>query len=105
MDHELAEFAARLPPRLKVRGRALRYVQVQLARRYLPPEVLTRKKHGFSSALPYLLKGELDTLYEVFLRNTELAQDGLLRQAAIDRLVGTNIEEAKQITGIDYGCF
>ena len=36
MDHELAEFAARLPARLKVRGRSLRYIQVQLAKRYLP---------------------------------------------------------------------
>ena len=87
MDHEVAEFAARLPARLKVRGRTLRYIQVQLARKYLPPEVLTRKKQGFSSALPYLLKRELDMLYEVFLKDTELARDGILRQSGIDHLV------------------
>ena len=67
-------------------------------------EVLTRKKQGFSSALPYLLKGELDTLYEVFLKNTELAQDGRLRQAGIDRLVDQH-RKGEADHGIDYGCF
>lgn len=87
MDHELAEFAARLPARLKVRGRRLRYIQVELAKRYLPPEVLARKKQGFSSALPYMLKDELDTLYSAFLSDTELAREGILRQAAIDDIL------------------
>jgi asparagine synthase (glutamine-hydrolysing) len=87
MDHEIAEFAARLPARLKVRGRALRFAQVELAKRYLPPEVLTRKKQGFASALPYLLKDELDLLYSAFLSNTKLAREGLLRQRAIDEML------------------
>jgi asparagine synthase (glutamine-hydrolysing) len=87
MDHELAEFTARLPARLKVRGRSLRYIQVQLAKRYLPMEVLTRKKQGFSSALPYLLKDELNTLYRLFLRQMELAKDGILRQPAVNQVL------------------
>jgi asparagine synthase (glutamine-hydrolysing) len=87
MDHKLAEFAARLPVRLKLRGRCLRYIQVQLAKRYLPPEVLARKKQGFSSALPYLLKDELNTLYSLFLGRMELAKDGILRQPAINQIL------------------
>jgi asparagine synthase (glutamine-hydrolysing) len=87
MDHELAEFAARLPVRLKLRGRSLRYIQVQLAKRYLPVEVLARKKQGFSSALPYLLKDELNTLYGLFLRQMELAKDGILRQPAVNQML------------------
>ncbi len=87
MDHEIAEFAARLPASLKVRGRTLRYIQVQLAKRLLPPELLTRKKQGFSSALPYLLKSELDVLYRVFLSDVQLARDGVLRQEPIDQML------------------
>ncbi|HEX5491518.1 MAG TPA: asparagine synthase (glutamine-hydrolyzing) [Candidatus Udaeobacter sp.] len=87
MDHELAEFAARLPVRLKVRGRSLRYIQVQLAKRYLPLEVLARKKQGFSSALPYLLKHELNTLYGLFLRQMELTKDGIVRQSAVNQML------------------
>ncbi len=87
MDHELAEFAARLPARLKVRGRSLRYIQVKLAERYLPPEVLARKKQGFSSALPYMLKEELGILYRAFLPEARLAREGILRQSTIDSLL------------------
>jgi asparagine synthase (glutamine-hydrolysing) len=87
MDHELAEFAARLPVRLKLRGRSLRYIQVQLAKRYLPVEVLARKKQGFSSALPYLLKDELNTLYGLFLGQMQLAKDGILRQPTVNQIL------------------
>jgi len=37
MDHKLAEFVARIPATLKVRGRTRRYIQARLAERYLPP--------------------------------------------------------------------
>ena len=87
MDHRLAEFAARLPVSCKVRGRSLRRIQVRLAERYLPRDVLDRPKQGFSSALPYLLGEELGLLFETFLRDAHLAREGLLNQAPIDRLL------------------
>jgi asparagine synthase (glutamine-hydrolysing) len=87
MDHKVAEFAASLPTELKVRWRTLRYVQQRLCERYLPKELLTRKKQGFSSALPYLLKDEYRQLFDCFLRRSELARDGFLAQAGIDALL------------------
>jgi asparagine synthase (glutamine-hydrolysing) len=87
MDHELAEFAARLPSRLKVRGRSLRYIQTRLAERYLPKALLDRPKQGFSSALPYMLKDEVRFLFERFLRGAHLARDGVFRQPMIARLL------------------
>jgi asparagine synthase (glutamine-hydrolysing) len=87
MDHELAEFAARLPARLKVRGRSLRYIQMRLAERYLPKALLNRPKQGFSSALPYMLREEYKLLYGLFLRDSHLAHRALLRQPVVDRLL------------------
>ncbi len=88
MDHVVAGFAARLPARMKVRGRSLRYIQYKLAERYLPREVIERPKQGFSSALPYMLGDEYRLLFNLFLRDSELARDGYLQQPAIDRLLG-----------------
>lgn len=88
MDHVVAEFAAHLPARMKVRGRSLRYIQYKLAERYLPRKVIDRPKQGFSSALPYMLRNEYKLLFKLFLRDSELAHDGYLQQAAIDRLLG-----------------
>ena len=91
MDHKVAEFVARLPARLKVRGRKLRYAQVLLARRHLPPEVLSRRKQGFASALPYLLKDELRVLYHAFLSDSHLARAGFFRSRAILDLVEDHV--------------
>jgi asparagine synthase (glutamine-hydrolysing) len=87
MDHKLAEFAARLPVRLKVRQRTLRYAQRRLCERYLPPEILARKKQGLSSSLPYLLKDEYRQLNTRLLRSSWLARDGLLLDRGIQTLV------------------
>ncbi len=88
MDHEIAEFSAQLPARLKVRGTNLRCIQYILARRYLPKEVVERPKQGFSSALPYMLSDEYRSLYERFLRNSCLAEDGIFNQHSINQLLG-----------------
>jgi asparagine synthase (glutamine-hydrolysing) len=87
MDHRLAEFAARLPSALKVRGRSLRYIQRKLAARYLPPEILSRSKQGFSSALPYILKDEYREFHERYLQDSELVRAGILARAPIQTLL------------------
>jgi asparagine synthase (glutamine-hydrolysing) len=87
MDHRLAEFAARMPSNLKVRGRSLRYIQRKLAARYLPPEILSRSKQGFSSALPYILKGEYREFYDEYLQDSELVRAGVLSRVPIQALL------------------
>jgi asparagine synthase (glutamine-hydrolysing) len=87
LDHELAEFAAHLPTRLKIRGRALRRIEVKLAARYLPQAVLERRKQGFSSALPYMLGSEYRLLFGLFLQQSHLAREGLFNQQTIERLL------------------
>jgi asparagine synthase (glutamine-hydrolysing) len=91
MDHKLAEYAASLPWTLKVRGRQLRYVQRKLAARYLPPEILSRSKQGFSSALPYVLKDEYRAMYTRYLKDAELVRAGVLEAAPIERLIGEHL--------------
>jgi asparagine synthase (glutamine-hydrolysing) len=91
MDHELASFAARLAPALKVRGGTLRYIQRKLAARYLPPQILNRPKQGFSSALPYLLQREYAQLYTSCLRDSRLAHDGILDGGVMTRLIDEHL--------------
>ncbi|MGH8217304.1 MAG: asparagine synthase (glutamine-hydrolyzing), partial [Steroidobacteraceae bacterium] len=91
MDHRLAEFAARLPIEYKVRGRSLRYLQKQLARRYLPADILDRPKQGFSSALPYILREEYARLYRGVLADAELVRAGILRAPPIEALVAEHL--------------
>ena len=87
MDHKIAEFAARLPGRMKVRGRCTRLIQRRLAEKYLPRPVLERPKQGFQSALPYMLNNEYRLVFSLFLGDAQLARDGIFRQQTIDRLL------------------
>ncbi len=92
MDHRLAEFTARLRSSMKIRGRSLRIVQRNLAARYLPPEILSRPKQGFSSALPYILQREYRMLYDRFLPDSKLVAAGVLRREPIEALLRAHQE-------------
>lgn len=98
MDHKLAEFVARIPASLKVKGRSLRYIQTRIAERYLPPELMQRKKQGFSSPLPYLLADEFRYLFEAFLSNSHLVRDGYLEEEPIKELLGQHLQRK-----VDHG--
>ncbi len=67
LDHKLVEFCAKMPPKYKVRGTKSRYIQSKLAQKYLPNEILKRRKQGFSSPLLYILDSEFRFLYTVLL--------------------------------------
>jgi asparagine synthase (glutamine-hydrolysing) len=94
MDHRLAEFAARLPCDMKVRGKGLRFLQRRLAARYLPESLLSRPKQGFASAMPYLLRNEYHRLYTTVLPRSELVADGILRGEPMRRLVSEHLSGA-----------
>ncbi len=92
LDVRFAEFMARVPAGLKVRGRRLRYMERKLAERYLPPEVLSRKKQGFASPLMYILNEEVRRLAPRLLLGSELARDGYLRTERVRELLGEHLE-------------
>lgn len=87
LDHKLAEFCAGIPPKFKVKGFQRRFIEVQLAKKYLPPALIKKKKQGFSSALPYILADEFKLLYKIFLRDSSLVRNGYLNKTAIDFLL------------------
>jgi asparagine synthase (glutamine-hydrolysing) len=51
LDHRLVEFAARLPPSLKVSGLRSKILLKRLAERYLPRDIIYRRKVGFTVPL------------------------------------------------------
>src|SRR5919112_2951409 len=86
-DPRRAELMARVPSGLKIRGRRLRYLERRLGERYLPPEVLQRKKQGFASPLMYILEGEVRELAPRLLRGSELVRAGYLRAERMRQIV------------------
>ena len=93
LDHKLAEFCASIPPMFKIKGTKRRIIQTELAKRYLPPPLITKKKQGFSSPLSYLLADEFKHLYKTFLDTSHLVRDGYLNQAAINILLHEHLSK------------
>lgn len=97
LDHPLVEFAARIPTALKLKGKNLRYIQKEVAKEFLPPALLTREKQGFSTALPYFLKGTLRGAIVDLLGHSQIASDGYFRQGGLNCLV-----EEHYAGGVDH---
>jgi asparagine synthase (glutamine-hydrolysing) len=97
LDTPLVEFAARIPTSLKLNGKRLRYIQKEVAKAFLPPALLTREKQGFSTALPYFLKGALREAIVDLLGDSQLARDGYFRREGVRALV-----EEHYAGGIDH---
>jgi len=93
LDHKLAEFCAKIPANLKVKGTKRRYIQTELAKKHLPSAIVNRKKQGFNSPLPYLLDDEFKLLYSIFLNDSNLVADGYLNQHAIKYLLNEHVSK------------
>jgi len=98
LDHRLAEFTATLPADLKTRGRTRRYLEMKLAERYVPHEVLQRPKQGLSSPLPYLMASAFGAMFGRYLRDSRLVEAGYLQPEAIDGLLKEHLAR-----GADHG--
>jgi asparagine synthase (glutamine-hydrolysing) len=77
LDHTLAEWAAEVPPQLKLRGREGKYVFKSALEAYVPNEILYRPKQGFAVPLAAWFRGPLrrrvrDTLCGPLLRESRL---------------------------------
>jgi len=59
LDHELVEFAARLPAHFKLRGRQGKYLLRKTFRETLPKTIYNRPKRGFGAPVETWLRNEL----------------------------------------------
>ncbi|MBI3665807.1 MAG: asparagine synthetase B, partial [Acidobacteria bacterium] len=92
LDHEIAEFAARLPERFKIRGRRQKYLLKRLMRNRLPAEILKRKKIGFDIPAHDWLRRELKPLLLEVVSPSAVARTGLFRAVEIQSLVHDHLE-------------
>lgn len=87
LDHTLVEWAACLPPPLKLRGREGKYVFKSALEPYVPPEILYRPKQGFAVPLAAWFRGPLRRRLRETLSGPLLCESGLFDVAAIVALL------------------
>jgi asparagine synthase (glutamine-hydrolysing) len=83
LDHRLVEFAARLPTRLRLRGGTGKYLLKRALGRYLPDEILHRRKMGFVTPIGAWFRGPLAGAADAIAGSPALTELGWFDEAAI----------------------
>ncbi|MBV8687893.1 MAG: amidotransferase 1, exosortase A system-associated [Alphaproteobacteria bacterium] len=86
LDHRLVEFAARLPATLRLRGGSGKWLMKKALGRYLPGEILHRRKMGFVTPVGAWFRGPLAAEAAALARSPALAELGWLDGAAVARV-------------------
>jgi len=97
LDHEVVEFADRLPERFKIRGRRQKYLLKRLMRDKLPLEILKRPKMGFDIPAHDWLRRELKPLLLEVTSHSALAHTGLFRPEILHRWTEEHLERRHNI--------
>jgi asparagine synthase (glutamine-hydrolysing) len=86
LDHELVEFAMALPPEMKVRNGTGKYLLKKAVDGILPSEIVYRRKQGFGAPVAEWFKGDLGRRAQREIRQSSLAERGLLDYDELDRM-------------------
>jgi len=90
LDHRLVEFAAALPPRMKLRGLTTKWILREAVREILPAEILTRKKMGFPVPFGIWMRGPWKEVARDVLLDVRSRQRGIIDPAAVERLLSAH---------------
>jgi asparagine synthase (glutamine-hydrolysing) len=87
LDHELMQFAASLPERMKVSGRQKKAVFRHAMRGIVPDEILDAPKRGFQPPVAAWLRGELRDYAREVLLDPATRERGYFRTDVVTRLL------------------
>jgi asparagine synthase (glutamine-hydrolysing) len=87
LDHQLMEFAARMPDHLKLRGRTTKYVLREAMKGILPPQILSRPKMGFPVPVGKWLRTSHRHLIEEYILGERALARGIFDRTFIRRIV------------------
>ena len=77
LDHQVLEFAARLPENAKVRGLTTKYILKRAFNGRVPKQILDRPKTGFPVPYDAWFKGELREPIFDMLRDRRTVREGI----------------------------
>jgi asparagine synthase (glutamine-hydrolysing) len=90
-DYRVAEFAAALPASFRIKGDATKRILKDVARRYLPAEIVDRPKVGFDAPVGEWFKAALRHELLQRLDSRVIASSGLLSPFHVERLVNEHL--------------
>jgi asparagine synthase (glutamine-hydrolysing) len=87
LDHELVEFLAKVPAKIKVQNNQPKFLMRKLAANYLPAPILQREKQGFMLPIAYWFRTDLFPLVSGMLENSFFVREGWFKRESIQDLL------------------
>jgi len=87
LDHKLVEFAASLPPQLKIRRFTRKYLLREVSRALLPAEIVNRKKKGFPMPFAVWFRKDARSFLHDILSPATVRRRGLFNPAYVESLL------------------
>jgi len=91
LNREMLEFAARLPPQLKLHGFKRKYILKRALESVLPQEVIWRKKAGFGAPIRSWLRGPLRPMINDLLSEEAVRRRGLFEPAEVQKVIAATL--------------
>jgi asparagine synthase (glutamine-hydrolysing) len=92
LDHVLFEFAATIPPEMKIKWLQKKYLLKKSLTRLLPKPVLNHRKQGFVGPTSRWLKNELRPFTLDVLSRRNLSRHGLFDEATVSKVLTDHFE-------------
>ena len=90
LDHKFVEFAATIPPELKLKGITTKYIFKKAMEGILPRDILYRPKRGFAIPLGRWFRGQLSSFMRDLLLSRRSIERGIFRKAYLEHLIEMN---------------
>jgi asparagine synthase (glutamine-hydrolysing) len=87
LDHRLVEFTAKMPTRMKLRGRETKWILREAMRGILPEEILTRSKMGFPVPIGSWLRNEFRQIVQEYVLSERALSRGLFNADFVREIV------------------
>ncbi len=91
VDHKLVEYAASIPGDIKLNGTKLKYILRRVAARYLPKQLVTRKKQGFGFPLGIWMRAELRGFLQKLFKESRMVEHGIFDRNYMNKIVDEHL--------------
>ena len=100
LDHRLLEFAARLPSKYKISGKAKKHILVEAVSPLFPEGFLNRPKMGFCVPLHAWFRGKLNGYVQDRILHGKMASSGLFQLSFLHRVLADRVPSLANSSGL-----
>jgi asparagine synthase (glutamine-hydrolysing) len=88
LDHRLVEFVAQLPSHYKYRDGVKKYLLRQIVHKYIPKEIMVKRKMGFGAPMHTWFKHKIgQDLIKTYLNSDRLKKQGIFNHKEVEALL------------------